>query len=698
MGNDGGGTDVKAIAKGSCVAVTATAVAMAAAGVAAVVGARWGGGQLPVDLRVAVLGNVDSGKSTLVGVLTGGDLDNGRGVARERVFGHAHEAVSGRTSAVTMHLMGFDAQGEPVTCAVGTRAAPAAKNKAWGDVVRRSDRLVTFIDLAGHEAYLRTTITGLSSSLPHLALILVNGLAGVVKMTREHIGLVLALEIPIVCVVTKLDMAPPNVLQRTMDRLTKVLKSDGARKMPVIVRSPKDAALCIQQLNAGSARVCPIVTISAVSGAGLPLLRSILSGLHPPPVRALATDWHHLAPTASARASASASPHSTVSGIDAKASLAAAAAAAAMPSGITPDAAIDCGAAINNAAVGSAAAAGAGGLAPVLGAGASPVVAGAASVPVVGGGGSVPVVGGGGSGAVMGGGGVEMEVDDHWAVRGIGLCVSGTVVGGEMREGARMKFGPDKDDASFCDVIVRSIHFKRVPVASCPAGLTCAVNIKSVKRVKGQLRRDDIRRGMLLLSHPPCAPDANSERPGVASKVVGADKKVGGNLKTSMMSSQTERAPDKTGRSGTMAEKSVDGAEAGISRRSLPSREFRAEVRILHHPTTIKRGYQAVVHCGAVRQTATIVSLDQPCLRTGDRAIVTFRFLARAEILRPGAPFLFCEGNTKGWGRVLADQPPSTPSPHPATLDATAPPTTTALALIGHKSVRGAETASATTK
>ncbi len=43
------------------------------------------GGDGPVDVRVAVVGNVDSGKSTLVGVLTSGCLDNGRGLARSRV-------------------------------------------------------------------------------------------------------------------------------------------------------------------------------------------------------------------------------------------------------------------------------------------------------------------------------------------------------------------------------------------------------------------------------------------------------------------------------------------------------------------------------------------------------------------------------------------------------------------------------------
>jgi hypothetical protein len=55
-----------------------------------------------LDLRVAVVGNVDAGKSTLVGVLTGpvAFLDDGRGLARSRVLRHKHEAETGRTSSI----------------------------------------------------------------------------------------------------------------------------------------------------------------------------------------------------------------------------------------------------------------------------------------------------------------------------------------------------------------------------------------------------------------------------------------------------------------------------------------------------------------------------------------------------------------------------------------------------------------------
>eukprot|EP00438_Fugacium_kawagutii_P028163 Skav233602 [mRNA] locus=scaffold109:27742:30640:+ [translate_table: standard] len=67
-----------------------------------------------------VIGNVDSGKSTLVGVLTKGGLDDGRGLARAKVFNFSHEAANGRTSSIAQAR-----------------------------------------DLCGHEKYLKTTIFGL---------------------------------------------------------------------------------------------------------------------------------------------------------------------------------------------------------------------------------------------------------------------------------------------------------------------------------------------------------------------------------------------------------------------------------------------------------------------------------------------------------------------------------------------------------
>src|SRR3990167_9948188 len=62
-------------------------------------------------VRIAIVGNVDSGKSTLCGYLTKGIPDDGRGSARLRVFNYPHEASNGRTSSVAQEIMGWDQNG-----------------------------------------------------------------------------------------------------------------------------------------------------------------------------------------------------------------------------------------------------------------------------------------------------------------------------------------------------------------------------------------------------------------------------------------------------------------------------------------------------------------------------------------------------------------------------------------------------------
>lgn len=83
-----------------------------------------------------------------------------------------------------------------------------------------------------------------------------------------------------------------------------------------------------------------------------------------------------------------------------------------------------------------------------------------------------------------------------------------------------------------------------------------------------------------------------------------------------------------------------------------PVFDFEAEVVILHHATTIKPNYQAVIHCGVVRQAAKVVHMDCDLLRTGDKGLIRFRYMYRPEYLKVGTTVLFREGRTKGLGVV----------------------------------------------
>jgi hypothetical protein len=146
-----------------------------------------------LDLRCAVVGNVDAGKSTLVGVLTGpvSFLDDGRGLARSRVLRHKvrardyrpsfsasptewekrltprtvrptarfsqHEAETGRTSSIA----------EDQHMRLNTKGASLATErhqKAPADSAETA-KVVSFIDLAGHERYLRTSTVARTRTL-----------------------------------------------------------------------------------------------------------------------------------------------------------------------------------------------------------------------------------------------------------------------------------------------------------------------------------------------------------------------------------------------------------------------------------------------------------------------------------------------------------------------------------------------------
>lgn len=99
------------------------------------------------ETRIAFIGNVDSGKSTLVSVLARGELDDGRGAARAAVFTHKHEHENGRTTTISMEVMGFGADGEQIV-PKGTGRKASVKSR-WTEVVNASVKVTKLIDLCG---------------------------------------------------------------------------------------------------------------------------------------------------------------------------------------------------------------------------------------------------------------------------------------------------------------------------------------------------------------------------------------------------------------------------------------------------------------------------------------------------------------------------------------------------------------------
>ncbi|XP_038220309.1 GTP-binding protein 2-like [Zerene cesonia] len=191
--------------------------------------------QQSVELRVAVMGANEAGKSTLIGVLTQGELDNGRGSARLNMFRHLHEVKSGRTSSLSHEILGFDAQGNVVN--YGCSELMTAER-----IGERSAKLVSFLDLAGHSKYQRTTLHGLTGYCPHYAMLVISATAGITSITEEHIGLLLALDLPFFVVISKCELASGAVPQ-LMEQLNDLLVP--AKKKPLLITDENLARNCV---------------------------------------------------------------------------------------------------------------------------------------------------------------------------------------------------------------------------------------------------------------------------------------------------------------------------------------------------------------------------------------------------------------------------------------------------------------------
>ena len=423
------------------------------------------------EIRMAVIGNVDSGKSTLVGCLTKGIKDDGRGYARKFVFNYHHETESGRTSSIAEEIIGFKNEKMVHVGRINDK-----KNVSWKEIASQSDHVITFLDLCGHEKYLKTTMYGVSALLPHYAIILIGTNMGVQRMTREHLGIIYSLGIPFFIVFTKIDIAPKEVRQKTVTDFTSLLKN-GLKKTVFNVKSEKDAEFAAHEISGGN--LVPTFQVSTVSGEGIEDLKIFLSKLTP---KFPNFNDFCLLKTPKEK--------------------------------------------------------------------------------------------------------TEMLLDNAINTK-VGCVFAGVIVSGKVEVNQKLLMGPTLD-GDFKMVQIREIQFLRVTVNELCCGNSCSLKLKSLDK-SFELSTNNFRKGMVLLD-----PETKLE----------------------------------------------------------PTMEFEVEALIFHHSSTIKVGYQSVIHCHVIRQTCTIVQINKEFLRAGDTGKIRFKFLKKPEFMHVGDTILFREGRTRGKGKI----------------------------------------------
>lgn len=221
------------------------------------------------EIRISVMGSADAGKSSLIGVLTQGELDNGRGKARLQVFRHFHEIKSGRTSCVSHEILGFDDFGNIINYKYNEMMT-AEK------IGERSTKLISLMDLAGHRRYMKTTIQAVSGYAPHfIALVVAAG--NLNQMTIENLQIIKAFKIPFFVILTKCDLVSPDD-SGTLKQLLQLLNDVDKQKIPLVITTMDNFRL----LDSGNKnKYIPIFCVSNVTGVGLDYVQKYLYMLTP---------------------------------------------------------------------------------------------------------------------------------------------------------------------------------------------------------------------------------------------------------------------------------------------------------------------------------------------------------------------------------------------------------------------------------
>ncbi len=211
-------------------------------------------------MLVGVAGHVDHGKSTLVGTLTTGSLDNGSGRTRIFLDVQKHEIERGLSADLSFAVYGF-CDGKPV------RVKNPLKKKEKSRVVEECDKIVSFVDTVGHEPWLRTTIRGIVGQKLSYGLVVIASDQGPTHITKEHLGIILAMDLPVIVAMTKVDMVNAEKIVEVQKKIFDLLKLVG--RIPFMVKSTKDADFVAKTMNP---HIVPILKVSPVTGEGLEIL------------------------------------------------------------------------------------------------------------------------------------------------------------------------------------------------------------------------------------------------------------------------------------------------------------------------------------------------------------------------------------------------------------------------------------------
>ena len=229
-----------------------------------------------IEVTIGVLGEQGTGKTTLIGVLINGMLDNGKGSARMTVFRHQHEIRTGKTSSFSHKILGFDEKGELTN--YGDLLRPSLSQ-----IVNKSTKLINFYDMAGSpKNFNRTTISALSNEYLDYLLFVISANEPITKITENLLRFIYNVDLSVITIISKIDLISDEelakVVKKYKETIQKLNEKLNKQKIPIVMRDNEDVVLLSSSMD--EKELLPTFLVSNLKWeGGLTLFKNFLGVL-----------------------------------------------------------------------------------------------------------------------------------------------------------------------------------------------------------------------------------------------------------------------------------------------------------------------------------------------------------------------------------------------------------------------------------
>ena len=229
-----------------------------------------------IEITLGVLGLEGTGKSTIIGVLINGVLDDGKGLARQNVLRHKHEIFSGKTSSFSHQILGFDEEGNINN--YGDLLRPSKSQ-----IVSKSTKIINFYDMAGgNKTFNRTTLPTLSNEYLDYLLFVISANENITRKTENYLSFMYNVDVPVITIINKIDLISEEELKQFVKKYKETIKKLNSelnlQKIPKIIKNDEDVELFSRSMDEKEILVTFLVSTLKWEG-GLILFKNFLRSL-----------------------------------------------------------------------------------------------------------------------------------------------------------------------------------------------------------------------------------------------------------------------------------------------------------------------------------------------------------------------------------------------------------------------------------